>query len=94
MCKVIEKEGWTVQPIFVVLDLNIEIENDPSASQSPVTHKGFKAEFAKLLLYLTCTFGKCLKKVDKFSCFVSILEIILNKGATRKKKKGKVIVRP
>ena len=49
ICKLIEKEGCIVQPIFVVLDLTIDIEKELSASQSPVTQKGFRVDFLQLL---------------------------------------------
>lgn len=41
-CKVIIKQGSTVQPIAAVLDLKIDILKQPSASTKPVTHQGFK----------------------------------------------------
>ena len=40
--KVIIKQGSIVQPIAAVLDLNIDMLNEPSASENPVTHQGFK----------------------------------------------------
>jgi len=42
LCKVIIKQGSIVQPIAAVLDLKIDIENDPSASTKPVIHRGLK----------------------------------------------------
>lgn len=43
-CKVIIKQGSTVQPIAAVFDLKIDILKQPSASTKPVTHHGFKVE--------------------------------------------------
>ena len=44
-CKVIIKQGETVQPIEVVLDLTMLIVKLDSASQNPVTQLGFKVWF-------------------------------------------------
>jgi hypothetical protein len=57
--KVIIKQGSIVQPIAAVLDLNIDILNEPSASENPVTHQGFKVNVSDdiclfVLLYLAC----------------------------------------
>jgi len=49
-CKVIIKQGSIVQPIAAVLDLNIDILKDPSASENPVTHQGFKLSFWFMLI--------------------------------------------
>ena len=43
LCKLIIKQGSIVQPIAAVLDLNMDMEKDPSASTNPVTNQGFKA---------------------------------------------------
>jgi hypothetical protein len=45
-----------VQPIAAVLDLNIDILNEPSASENPVTHQGFKVNVLDIicLLVLLC----------------------------------------
>lgn len=58
-CKVIIKQGSIVQPILALLDLNIDIQKQPSASTNPVTHQGFKVEVSRIkslfvLLYLNC----------------------------------------
>ena len=54
--KVIIKQGSMVQPIAAVLDLNIDILNEPSASENPVTHQGFKVNVLDIicLLVLLC----------------------------------------
>ena len=54
--KVIIKQGSIVQPIAAVLDLNIDILNEPSASENPVTHQGFKVNVLDIicLLVLLC----------------------------------------
>ena len=43
-CKVISKQGLTVQPIVVLLLFWIDIEKLDSASQNPVTHHGLKID--------------------------------------------------
>jgi hypothetical protein len=56
--KVIIKQGSIVQPIAAGLDLNIDILNEPSALENPVTHQGFKVNVSdnslSVLLYLAC----------------------------------------
>lgn len=51
------KQGSIVKPIWAVLDLNLDILNEHSASTNPVTHKGLKLNNLGglvVLIYLAC----------------------------------------
>ena len=78
-CKVIIKQGETVQPIEVVLDLTMLIVKLDSASQNPVTQLGFKVCF--FFDWLLFNLELAIPQVFLFCLGQQIGKQIINKSA-------------